>query len=704
MSSAQRLFPGCEPSILLSLAARRILAAAFALERTSTQVPALGALVGLANRAMTLTKAEEQDFFNTFNSLANLFGLNVPASDLFLLSLAMEMDERIYNAALNLTGTMFGSPGPRIGSWLSVLYPNSNERSEAFSALLNGAPLTRYKLVRILGPESAPLSQRELCGEPALLHHILPGPTPGLPEALIGLAELVLPNHQSELGADLLPAKLWQMLAMLTQTQAPRRVMYLHPLPSRAAAPLAQIIANRFNRPLIVMDYKTVEEDMEAPIAVTLRECHLRYGIPLFLNILNTGDEEPNPRRLQKVAQRWRRALALEHSVVLFATEGEETNEVQLLEQVGMEMYSCALEDMNLNQRRQVFANALRQAAQPVAEGRPAEITVAKDISVERLATTYRVGIGDADAIVKQAVNLARLRSQPGTIAEIQADDLWQAARERTRRDLGKFARRIETRYEWEDLVLPEDVREMLTDFYVAALNRARVYDDWGYGRKHVRGRGLTALFSGESGTGKTMSAEVLARSLNVDLYQVDLAAVVSKWIGETERNLSQIFDATEGSDSILFFDEADSLFGKRTEVKDSKDRYANMEVSYLLQRVEAYDGIVILASNLRSSIDTAFLRRFQFGITFPKPDAGGRLDIWRRAFPPEVPRLQIDYRGLAEKYEELSGGQIRMIAIGASLLAAGENSAVTMEHIFRSYANEMSKMQRLWNIHEQGG
>ncbi|MCC6994172.1 MAG: ATP-binding protein [Deltaproteobacteria bacterium] len=645
---------------------------------------------------MTLPEADEKAFFGTFNTLANMFGLNVTAADLLLLTIATELDERVYAAAVNVSGTMFGAPGPRIGSWLAVLYPKVSDRTEAFGALLNNGPLVRYNLLRILGPESTPLSQRELCGEPALLHHILPGEAPGLPENLIGLADLVHPPEKgAEVAGDgIIPPELWTMFDYLLRTEGTMRVLHLNPVLSRAAVPMARLLAARLKRPVIVLDLKTVEQDLDDPVAETLREARLRNGIAMFLNPMTQGDEEPNPRRMQRVAQRWRRALALEREVVIFATEGKDKSEVHMLEQVGLDVSTFELEKITFSERRKLFETSLAHATDPKLTKLPVEI--GRDVSVDQLASVYRVGVGDVDAIVHHASVAARLRAGPKKKPVVGADDMWGAARERTRRDLGKFARRVESRYTWEDLVLPRDVMRRVFDLYTACINRARVFEDWGYAKKHLRGRGMCALFLGESGTGKTMSAEVMAHSLNVDLYQVEISAVVSKWIGETERNLSQLFDATEGSDSILFFDEADALFGKRTEVKESKDRYANMEVSYLLQRIEAYDGIVILASNLRSHIDTAFLRRFQYGISFPKPDEVARLAIWQRVFPDEVPIKDVDLEYLATRYEDLSGGQIKMVALGASLLAAGQNSPVTMKIIERAHDNEMHKLNRL--------
>ena len=219
------------------------------------------------------------------------------------------------------------------------------------------------------------------------------------------------------------------------------------------------------------------------------------------------------------------------------------------------------------------------------------------------------------------------------------------------------------------------------------------MYDAWGLGRAAARGLAVTALFAGASGTGKTMAAEVLARDLSLDLFHVDLSAVVSKYIGETERNLARVFDRAEGAGAILLFDEADALFGKRTEVKDSHDRNANMEVSYLLQRMESYRGLAVLTTNMPDALDPAFLRRLRFVVSFPFPDAAARRAIWQRAFPPEAPLSGVDLDKLAQL--NASGGQIRNIALGAAFLAAEEGTPIRMAHLLAAATTEIAKVQR---------
>jgi SpoVK/Ycf46/Vps4 family AAA+-type ATPase len=222
---------------------------------------------------------------------------------------------------------------------------------------------------------------------------------------------------------------------------------------------------------------------------------------------------------------------------------------------------------------------------------------------------------------------------------------------------------------------------------------RHRVYDTWGFGAKGGRGLGISALFAGPSGTGKTMAAEVIARDLRLDLYRIDLSQVVNKYIGETEKNLRRVFDAAEAGGAVLLFDEADALFGKRSEVKDSHDRYANIEVSYLLQRMESYRGLAILTTNMKSALDEAFLRRLRFIVQFPFPDAAHRAQIWRRVYPDLVPVGRLDFDRLARL--NVAGGHIRNIAIHAAFFAADANQPVSMAHLLRAARSEYSKLDR---------
>lgn len=270
---------------------------------------------------------------------------------------------------------------------------------------------------------------------------------------------------------------------------------------------------------------------------------------------------------------------------------------------------------------------------------------------------------------------------------------LWSACVSRMRPRLDGLARQLEPKATWDDLVLPSSELRLLHNIAVQVRHRTRVYDDWGFRRRMNRGLGISALFAGESGTGKTMAAEVIAGDLDLSLYRIDLSSVVSKYIGETAKNLQQVFDAAEGGGAILFFDEADALFGKRSEVKDSHDRYANIEINYLLQRMEAYRGVAILATNMKNALDRAFMRRLRFIVTFPFPGAAERKAIWQRAFPPETPMGEVEWDHLARL--AVTGGSIHNIALGASFLAARDGEEVTMARIVEAAREEFVKLDR---------
>ena len=270
---------------------------------------------------------------------------------------------------------------------------------------------------------------------------------------------------------------------------------------------------------------------------------------------------------------------------------------------------------------------------------------------------------------------------------------LWETCLDVTRPRLTQLAQRLETKATWAQLVLPTEPMKSLRQIVDQVQQRSTVYEQWGFQARMNRGMGISALFSGESGTGKTMAAEVIANALRLDLYRIDLSAVVSKYIGETEKNLRRLFDAAENSGAILFFDEADALFGKRSEVRDSHDRYANIEINYLLQRIEAYRGLAILATNMKSALDSAFMRRLRFSVVFPFPDVAQRQVMWRKAFPPETPTQGLNYVRLARL--NLTGGNIHSIALNAAFAAAQLGSSVTMELVLAAARTEFLKLER---------
>jgi hypothetical protein len=275
----------------------------------------------------------------------------------------------------------------------------------------------------------------------------------------------------------------------------------------------------------------------------------------------------------------------------------------------------------------------------------------------------------------------------------VQPENLWSICRSHARPRLEDLAQRLVPAAGWEDLVLPNLQTHTLHQLASQVRHRMKVYETWGFSAKGRRGLGVSALFSGESGTGKTLAAEVLARELALDLYRIDLSGVVSKYIGETEKNLRQVFDAAEEGGVLLLFDEADALFGKRSEVKDSHDRYANIEVGYLLQRMEAYQGLAVLTTNLKASIDKSFQRRLRFTVNFPFPDASQREAIWSRIFPAETPTQGLDPKRLSQL--NVAGGNIRNIALNAAFLAADSGRPVQMGHLLQAARMEAQKIER---------
>ncbi|MDE2628853.1 MAG: ATP-binding protein [Burkholderiales bacterium] len=298
------------------------------------------------------------------------------------------------------------------------------------------------------------------------------------------------------------------------------------------------------------------------------------------------------------------------------------------------------------------------------------------------LAGQFDLGLSD----IRQA---AAPTGEPAT----DLNTVWDRCRALTRPRLDALAQRIEPKATWDDLVLADESMQLLRQIVAQVRGRYQVFQDWGYANKMTRGLGLSALFAGESGTGKTMAAEVVANELRLHLYRIDLSAVVSKYIGETEKNLRRLFDAAEQGGAILFFDEADALFGKRSEVKDSHDRYANIEINYLLQRMEAFSGLAILATNMKSALDAAFMRRLRFVVRFPFPGPAERKLIWQKSWPPEVPREALDYDRLART--GVSGGNVHSIALNAAFMAAQRGSAVTMPLLLSALRTELRKLDK---------
>jgi SpoVK/Ycf46/Vps4 family AAA+-type ATPase len=322
------------------------------------------------------------------------------------------------------------------------------------------------------------------------------------------------------------------------------------------------------------------------------------------------------------------------------------------------------------------------------------------DSALDALAGRFRLTPRQIDRAALAARDLAWLRA-PGEPPS--AGDLFEGARRESRHGIASLARRIDPLYSWDDIVLPDDALAQLRELCARVILRHRVLEEWGFERRLSLGTAASALFSGPSGTGKTMAAEIIARDVGLDLFKINLAAVVSKYIGETEKNLDRIFRAAETANAILLFDEAEALFGKRSEVRDSHDRYANIEIAYLLQKMEEYEGVAILATNLRQNVDESFLRRLAFTIHFPFPDEAERRRIWARIWPPETPRGEdVDLDLLAREFR-FAGGNIKNVALAAAFGAAQDGGCVTMNHVLHATRREYQKLGKALAVEQVG-
>ncbi|MDJ1178166.1 AAA family ATPase [Roseofilum sp. BLCC_M91] len=397
---------------------------------------------------------------------------------------------------------------------------------------------------------------------------------------------------------------------------------------------------------------------------------------------------------LQRLVMRWQRWYALAPSLLLVEVNQSETAENQasllspFLHSLHVPVIVATDERLPLSPGLSFDVEALQygeqlQLWQKAWQDYPEDV----DRYLSSLAAQFHLSA----ATIETAS--AAVRSQLDLTPKVIGERLWQFCRLQARPELERLAQRIEVKTTWDNFVLPEREKGILQQILIHVRQQATVYQNWGFAAKNQRGLGLTALFAGTSGTGKTTAAEVLAHELKLDLFRIDLSAVMSKYIGETEKNLRRIFDAAEKGGGILLFDEADALFGSRTEVKDSHDRHANIEVSYLLQRMEAYQGLAILTTNFRDNLDRAFLRRLRFIVNFPYPRAPERSQIWQRIFPKQTPTEGLDFKRLGQL--DVTGGNIKSIALNAAFLAADAQEPVKMKHILEATKMEYMKSGR---------
>ncbi|MBX3330917.1 MAG: ATP-binding protein [Nitrospira sp.] len=606
------------------------------------------------------SETHQTDELTALDALCVSFGLSAFERDVLLLAAGMELDAGFASACAAAQGD------PRRASPTFSLALAALAQSH-WSALIPTAPLRRWRLVEIGQGETLLTSPLRI--DERILHYLT-----GLSyvdERLAGLVDAV----ESENGHRLIPAH---------QLLVDRIAAFFSP-------------PNPTQRRLHVQlcgDDGLIKRQIAAAVSEAMG-CRLyRLAAPSL---------PAAPQELDMVLRLWTREAVLTRSVLLIEHEGTDASEVGrdrvlsvFLDGLGAPLI------LSVRERREVgHAQCLTLEVEPPSQQERRQLWTEVlgrvdpvfNEAVESVSRQFHV----STSVIREAgVALSSMEGErDGQLLDEQeqANRLWEICRRQARTRLDELAQRIEPSATWEDLVLPEPQRQVLQEITMHVRHRHQVYETWGFAVKGSRGLGISALFAGASGTGKTMAAEVLAHTLRLDLYRIDLSQVISKYIGETEKNLRKVFDAAEGAAAILLFDEADALFGKRSEVKDSHDRYANVEVSYLLQRMEAYRGLAILTTNMKGALDAAFLRRIRFVVQFPFPDPAQRTEIWRRIFPKAVPTEGLDWERLARL--NVAGGHIRNIAMNATFLAADEGASVTMRHLLQAARGEYAKLEK---------
>ena len=468
--------------------------------------------------------------------------------------------------------------------------------------------------------------------------------------------------------------------------------------PSQAAAARGVIDALRRSageRPAPLVQLLGPDSSSKYQIAGTVARELGRHTYRLPLSLLPTA-----PAELENLSRLWQRECLLLPLALYIDAQGAEGGEITRPSQAAISHLLTRLNALVFLGARDRWpelgaASVVVDVAKPTAaeqqEAWQAALGAATGASPAALADQFNLSLDEIRSIARQAA------ASPAADGSPLQSHLWDACLAAARPQLEGTAQRITPKAGWDDLVLPPPETALLHRIADQVGLRSTVYRQWGFEHKLSRGLGISALFAGDSGTGKTMAAEVIANHLRLNLYRIDLSAVVSKYIGETEKNLRRLFDAAEDGGAILFFDEADALFGKRSEVKDSHDRYANIEINYLLQRMESYGGLAILATNTKSALDPAFMRRLRFVINFPFPGAAERRQMWQKVFPPATPTAGLDYERLARL--NLTGGHITNIAMNAAFAAAQSGGKVTMPLIFDAARAEFRKLER--PVHE---
>jgi ATPase family associated with various cellular activities (AAA)/Winged helix domain, variant len=623
-----------------------------------TELPNAAASLPVASPSTDLVAAElVMDPPAALVILGERFALSPFEQEILLLCAAMELDTRIGALCARAQGNPT-RPYPTFALALSLF------SDPTWDALSPERPLRYWRLIELNQPGAQPLTASPLRIDERILNYLK-----GLNYLDDRLTPLLAPIGIAEHRLD---------LPVSQQLTVDSIVRHLKQATSRQATPLIQLLGPDASSKHLI-----------AAHAASLLGLRV-YRLPAALL-------PSQPAEIENLARLWEReSLLLPMALYVDAHDSETEMSpggrpvALLLDRVGGITF-VGVRNVSPGPRK---ASIIAEIGKPTAAEQKAAWAgaLAADAGQmpELLAGQFNLDILSIERIVSSTLGDTETDNRP------LQDRLWSACLAATRPQIENLAQRIEPKAGWKDIVLPATEMDLLDQIADQVGQRSRVYEAWGFSQKMSRGLGITALFAGESGTGKTMAAEVLANRLRLNLYRIDLSAVVSKYIGETEKNLRRLFDAAEDGGTILFFDEADALFGKRSEVKDSHDRYANIELDYLLQRMEAYRGLAILATNMKSALDPAFLRRLRFVVNFPYPGMDQRKAIWQKVFPAGTPTTGLDFERLARL--NLAGGHIHNIALNAAFLAAQAGTAVTMPLILAAARTEFRKLDRSIN------
>jgi hypothetical protein len=617
--------------------------------------------------------------------LAETFELTLFDLDLLIVATAPELDLRYERLYAYLQDDV-AKRRPSVDLALNLLCASAAARIKARSRVAPDAPLIRHGLLHLIADPSQPhqpLLARSMKVDEQTLHLLIGEST--LDSRLASYAHLTYPRATvADLPLDAATRQALPHPVTEARAGSPLPRLYFQGPPDAGQRGAADALAAEHGVPLLVVDLERAarsETALDEAIRIAFREAWFRRSA-IFLAGVDAVRGESAAAAHDRLAREVAGSKVL---TVLAGRQPWAPAEHGLGDAVGMVVVGFPVPATHT--RRDCWRRELAAAG----------ITV-DDRVVERLAGQYRL----TASRIAEAVATARNQAEWTAGGQWPAD-LFAAARAQSGNELAALAHKVEPGYAWEMLILPEDTLGQLRELRDRVAQRQRVLGDWGFGRILALGRGICALFVGPSGTGKTMAADVVAGELGLDLYKIDLATVVSKYIGETEKNLERIFSAAESANAVLFFDEADAIFGKRSEVRDAHDRYANLEIAYLLQRMEQYDGIAILATNLRENLDDAFLRRLHFIVEFPMPAEAHRERMWRQFLPVEAPVDDaIDYAFLARQFR-LSGGNIKNIVLSSAYLACANGGRIGMSHLIRATWREHQKIGRVLSENDIG-